>query len=935
MRPWLIAPAVAAIAWASLVAQPSRNGWGIVFACVGAAVLLALAGCLPPRMDRPGGAFQPPPWGSVVVAAIGAGLAGVLLVASLRLFSVPARQGTAWLLYLAALACLVLPLLRINLAPSQPGPAVSWREGLFLLVVIAVGIVFRTHLLGSLPYGTWFDEAENGLQAIRILDDPRWRPVFVADYSQMPALPFYLWAAALAVFGRTILAVRLLTTLVGVASILAVWALARQLYGRWVAVSAACVLALMRWHVGFSRFGMTMIFVSLVAPLALLWLVRAVRTSSVRDAALAGLAVGIGAQFYYAMAVVPVVAGFAAVCHAVADRTPWRRALLVLVTGATVSLVAYAPVLQYAVRNQKEFAERFRTVCVVPVGSLTELGSVLLHESPRRQQALHAIAGNVASHVAMFHIAGDRTGRHNLSGEPMLEPVTGVLFLVGLLWCLLRPLDPRSWMLIVWTIAMLVPGVLSLAFEAPQAARTFGLTAVVALLTGLPLGRIVQVLAEGRRHWLRPALAAALATAALAAIARSSWITYFDRQLVDGRGWAEFSALDTKIAQVARERGEGADIFVPEEYLDTPTERFILGHPLGARPFLRSRDIPLGVDGRTALVFFGGAETDTVAELRRIYPGVRIEGFGPPRSSPDRPVMWIAQVPATDIANTIGWLLEVDDGAGNSHSHHLTAPVLDWSRLGVRGPASCTVRGVLRVSRDGLWGLATSSDHPADLAIDGDPVLSGKGDREGTAVLALGIHAITLHVDVASPTGMTTLQVRPPNAAGYEPIAAAAMFSPVVPATGLLGMYYANSEWRGAPARLQIDPAIAFYFHIVPFDRPFSVRWIGALEAPESGRYLFFTRSVDDCTVEIDRTAVVVNNNPDLEVAGSAVLSAGRHHIEVRYRAVNPYSQVYLSWQPPGRARALLPTDVLKPTGPRELVDEFTVGIGAARMQLR
>src|SRR5512143_4216278 len=136
-----------------------------------------------------------------------------------------------------------------------------------------------------------------------------------------------------------------------------------------------------------------------------------------------------------------------------------------------------------------------RTVSAVQAGSTGELARILLTPSPRRAEALDVLARNTAAHAAMFHVAGDRNGRHNLPGAPMLDPVTGVFFAVGLLFALALLLDWRMATLLLWFGAMIAAGILSLDFEAPQGARTCGLNSVIALLAALPLARLGTLVA--------------------------------------------------------------------------------------------------------------------------------------------------------------------------------------------------------------------------------------------------------------------------------------------------------------------------------------------------------------------------------------------------------------------------------------------------------
>src|SRR3981081_2177508 len=98
---------------------------------------------------------------------------------------------------------------------------------------------------------------------------------------------------------------------------------------------------------------------------------------------------------------------------------------------------------------------------------------------------------------------GDLNGRHNLPGAPMLDPLTGALVALGLGWLLVRPRDWATLMLLAWSAVAMSGGILTLAFEAPQGVRTFGITPVLAVLGGIglvaSLDRLLAVVTIPRR----------------------------------------------------------------------------------------------------------------------------------------------------------------------------------------------------------------------------------------------------------------------------------------------------------------------------------------------------------------------------------------------------------------------------------------------------
>src|SRR5439155_19178706 len=147
-----------------------------------------------------------------------------------------------------------------------------------------------------------------------------------------------------------------------------------------------------------------------------------------------------------------------------------------------------SPIALYALQHPTEFFARMEQVSIF--NQIQEVGDV----SP--------LYSNVAKHLLMFNAAGDPNGRHNLPGAPMLDPLTGALFVAGLLYCLARPWQPTATLRVAWVPLMLSGGVFSLDFEAPQGLRCLDEVIAVAALAAVPFAALWS-------SWIRIARAVA------------------------------------------------------------------------------------------------------------------------------------------------------------------------------------------------------------------------------------------------------------------------------------------------------------------------------------------------------------------------------------------------------------------------------------------
>ena len=875
------------------------------------AALVAAGAGLPAGPGEAAEEAQRPGRRTLLLAAAGLALAVALLAASLRAFGQrDSVSRVGWILFLASLAALGGAFFFFRGAPPDRLERVRKREAAGLLVVLVLAAAFRLHELRTLPYGIWFDEAENTLVTKRILDQPAYRPVFVAEASKMPALAFYAFEPFVKLFPERALGVRVAATCAGLLAVVATWLLGRELFGGGAGLLAAGFLAVSRWHVDFSRFGVANVFSTVAAPLVLFLLLRSQRRRSARDATLSGLALGLGIQLYYSLITLPVliiVWHLGRLAFRQSRRFP-AAALLALTLAA--GAVAYAPLGQFARRHPDQFAERFRATVALNVSSYGELARLLVTPSPERRHAIDVLRESFVRHARMFHFVGDGNGRHNLPQSPMLEAPTGVLFGVGFFLCLLTLRDPRSLLLFLAFGAFFAAGVLSVDFEAPQAARTLGLVPFACILAALPLAASWE--AGGASRFARGGLAAvAIGLVAWAGV--QSWRTFFHVQPFDLGVFASWSTQETKIADVVAAEGRDAAIFMPPQTVGSPTTRLLLGESFRGAPFLSGRDLPLETGGRRAIVFVGLDDPGAAKLIRSLYPTATLEAFEvphPPGGPEGQSILTIARVPEAAIAALRGWSTTLVSGSREEPMPG-EGSSWDWSKTALRPPFTARVRGRLLVKDDGPYILALSGAESALLRIDGGTLLTPGGPREVVADLARGTHDVALDIAVSRP-GMTSLTW---GARGTEgvPIPSSAMLSPRYAFGGLLGSYYKGLDARGTPVFRRIDPGIAVYFHQLPVDRPFSIRWIGSLLAPEDGDYTFSTTSIDGSNVVVDGREIVRNPGALVFSDGTIHLGKGPHAFEVTLRNQSDYAQIFLSWLRPGHEREVVPAEVLRP----------------------
>ncbi|HLQ35789.1 MAG TPA: glycosyltransferase family 39 protein [Chloroflexota bacterium] len=411
---------------------------------------------------------------------LGLGLAVVVNAAGLALFGRGAALTLAWLLFAASV---ILVGAAFWLLDGRPGLHVDWRdEGPWLVAlatILAAAAALRLWSLGSVPFGVWFDEAYSGLQVERIIADPSFRPVYVGGLAQEPSLLWYLMLPALKLFGPSQLALRLPTAIGGALGVPAIYLLGRELFGRKTGLIAAGLLATLVWHLTFSRLAFNSELSVTLDALGLFFLVRALKKGSWTAAALAGISLGLGLHLYYTSRLMILVAGLAVLAFWLPSaRAGWQAVWRTLLAAAVAGVITASPIAEFAIQHPAEFNSRLQQASI--------FGDV--HD----QHSYAPVVQNLKSHALMFNLAGDRNARHNLPGQPELNFLLGGLFVLGLGISLARARRPEYLMLPAWGALMLIGGVFSVSFEAPQSLRTIDEINVVVLLCALPLALLWQ-----------------------------------------------------------------------------------------------------------------------------------------------------------------------------------------------------------------------------------------------------------------------------------------------------------------------------------------------------------------------------------------------------------------------------------------------------------
>lgn len=366
------------------------------------------------------------------------------------------------------------------------------RNTLFIvLLILAVASFFRFYQITTTPPGLYPDEAMNGTNALEALETGDFK-LFYPDNNGREGLFINLQALSIKIFGISPWTLRIVSAIIGVLTVLGLFLLTRQLYNKEMGYIASFLMAIMFWHVNFSRIGFRAIMLPFVLVYMFYFFWKGLRHNSMRDFFWAGIFGGLGFYTYtsYRVALfIPLVLFFVYWAYLKKDfgHSKYLTARLYLIRGFTLFLmIAFfvgLPLGIYYLQHWDQFFSR--------AGA-----SLSVFHQPEPYKAL---VESIVKTLGMFNFVGDYNQRHNISGAAMLSLPMSILFLIGFIKELIHwlhrkhgHLSPLHTFLFAWFFVMLLPGFLSI--EAPHALRTIGVIPVVVIFVARGLWWVFEKL---------------------------------------------------------------------------------------------------------------------------------------------------------------------------------------------------------------------------------------------------------------------------------------------------------------------------------------------------------------------------------------------------------------------------------------------------------
>lgn len=441
-----------------------------------------------------------------------------------------------------------------------------------LLAVLVLSAFVRVYRLAELPPGLWYDEAIYALDALTI-GHGNWPIFFTTEGHMREPLYIYSLAGFFALFGVSTLKARLAGAIWGVATVAVFYPVARRIVGpRW-GIAATAAFAVFRWHVHFSR----TVFRALTPPFFVLctfwFFMRWRERKRPADAIACGAFMGGALYTYLSMRFLPAIMLCWMFWLLIRGELSLRRDWKGLGFIWCVAAITFAPLAVDYANHPEHFSGRTGEISMFEKTVQTPAGEQRVAKP--FMEAARDLAGNALDVAVMWTIRGDHVAKHNNPYEPVFDWLSGLLFYVGLGWCLWRsPREQYAFLLIVWVGFMSLTSVFS--FGAPNLLR---------MQAASPAGVLVYVLGlKTLRDWAaRHVPPTRQLDLRLIAIALLVWFgawqlwTYFGRFATSAAAHVEFlkETFYDPAESVAQIAPTVDRVLVPDEMAGHPTFRFV------------------------------------------------------------------------------------------------------------------------------------------------------------------------------------------------------------------------------------------------------------------------------------------------------------------------------------------------------------------------
>ena len=291
-----------------------------------------------------------------------------------------------------------------------------------LFAILLAAFALRSTNIENIPSSIFPDEAQNGIDAEEANATGEYK-LFYESNNGREGLFINIQALSIKYFGNTTFALKFPSILFGTLTVLGVFLLVYELFQSYIAaIIGSYLIAFSYWAINFSRIGFRAIMVPFILTFAFYFLFKGLRTKKLHDFIIAGLIYGLGLHTYIAFRVSPLVLIVLFIALVITRKNfikdYWKHTLVF----AVAMFITSAPMLSDFFYFHPEHYES-RTAAISVLNPEVNQGHIL-----------PIVAKTLGLSIQKYFAMGDLNIRHNYPPYPLLNPLVGIAFLIGLIY---------------------------------------------------------------------------------------------------------------------------------------------------------------------------------------------------------------------------------------------------------------------------------------------------------------------------------------------------------------------------------------------------------------------------------------------------------------------------------------------------------------------
>ncbi len=284
---------------------------------------------------------------------------------------------------------------------------IRWKikHPIYILTFISVIVFF--YAKNSLPGNLSFDEVEFAKLALSLWGKPY--TVYSSLATGHSTLYFYILLLFLKILGTNSFSLRFPSALFGIIDVILIYELLIYAFGKkLLAFTGALILLTSHWFVNFSRFSFEATFLIFLELTCLFLLNKYLQNKKNHFLVLSAMFAGLAFHSYY-----PGRIFFLLPAYILLIKFGWKNLFSYLAVSTFIILpLVFTLIFSKDIRISQTF--------------------LYTDKDTRLTEKITATVDNIEKTVMMPFTTGDYNGRHNFPGKPALNPILGLLFLLGM-----------------------------------------------------------------------------------------------------------------------------------------------------------------------------------------------------------------------------------------------------------------------------------------------------------------------------------------------------------------------------------------------------------------------------------------------------------------------------------------------------------------------